>query len=370
MGIAKWKIDKPFLVSTIILMVAGFFIFSSASLGLLAKNGNEYSSVTFSQTILGLFLGTLAMILFSRLDYRIWKKFAFYLLAIAIVLNILVLIPHIGFESGGARRWFLIAGVSIQPAELLKLAFVMYFSAWAASKKDKMQTFKYGVLPMLVLFAISAALLLKQPDTDNFMMIVFAGIAIFLSAGGKWRYIFGLAIGGLLGLAVLALVRPYIMQRITTFFHPDANGQGSSYQIQQSLIAIGSGGLTGRGYGQSIQKFNFLPEPMGDSIFAVEAEEFGFVGAVALVLFFVLFSARGLKIASRVNDPFGRLLVVGIVIMITAQAFVNIGAMLGVLPLSGITLPFVSQGGSSLFITLVEVGIVLSVSKIQTQSRL
>jgi len=370
MAHAKWKIDRPFLVSTIILMVSGFFIFSSASLGLLTKSGSEYSSVTFSQTVLGLLLGTLAMILFSRLDYRIWKKYAFYLLVVGIILNILVLIPHIGFESGGARRWFLIAGVSLQPSEILKLGFVIYFSAWAAGAKSKMETFKYGFLPLLILFAISAALLLKQPDTDNFLMIVFAGIAIFLSAGGKWKYIFGLAIAGVLGLTLLAFMRPYVMQRITTFIHPDANGQGSSYQIQQSLIAIGSGGLTGRGYGQSIQKFNFLPEPMGDSIFAVEAEEFGFVGAVALVLFFVLFSARGLKIASRVNDQFGRLLVVGIVIMITAQAFVNIGAMLGVLPLSGITLPFVSQGGSSLFITLVEVGIVLSVSKIQTQSRL
>jgi cell division protein FtsW len=350
-------------------MVAGFFIFSSASLGLLAKSGSEYSSVTFSQTILGLFLGTLAMLLFSRIDYKIWKKYGFWLLIISIILNILVLIPHIGFEAGGARRWFLVAGVSLQPSEALKLSFVIYFSAWAASMKDKMQSFKYGFVPLLVLLAIAAGLLLKEPDTDNFIMIVFAGIAIFLAAGGRWRYILGLVIAGLLGLTILAFARPYIMQRITTFIHPSSNGQGSSYQIQQSLIAIGSGGITGRGYGQSIQKYNFLPEPMGDSIFAVEAEEFGFVGAVTLVLLYVLFSARGLKIASRITDPFGRLLVVGIVIMITAQAFVNIGAMLGVLPLSGITLPFVSQGGSSLFVTLLEVGIVLSVSRSQTNTR-
>ena len=370
MAKARSRIDKPFLVSTIILMVAGFFIFSSASLGLLAKSGSEYSSVTFSQTILGLFLGTLAMILFSRIDYKLWKKYAFYFLIFAIIINILVLIPHIGVVEGGARRWFIIAGVSIQPSEALKLAFVVYFAAWASGMKDKMQTFKYGFAPMLVLFAIAGGLLLKQPDTDNFMMVIFAGIAIFLASGGKWRYIFGLAIAGVLGLTVLAFMRPYVMQRITTFFHPEANGQGSSYQIQQSLIAIGSGGMTGRGYGQSIQKFNFLPEPMSDSIFAVESEEFGFVGSVALIFCFILFSARGLKIASRVTDPFGRLLVVGIVIMITAQAFVNIGAMLGVIPLSGITLPFVSQGGSSLFITLLEVGIVLSVSKTQSLSRI
>ncbi len=363
MAKARLRVDKPFLISVIILVVAGFFIFSSASLGLLAKSGSQYSSVTFSQTVLGLCLGSLAMILFSRLDYKLWRKYAFHFLAFALLLNVLVLIPHIGFEHGGARRWFVIGGISFQPAELLKLAFIVYFSAWAAAKKEKMKTFKYGFLPLLTLFAICGAPLLKQPDTDNFLMIICSGIAIFLAAGGKWRYVLGLAIVGVMGLGALAFARPYIMQRITTFIHPEANAQGSSYQIQQSLIAIGSGGFSGRGFGQSVQKFNFLPEPIGDSIFAVEAEEFGFLGASILILLFVVFSIRGLKIAGGVGDSFGRLLVVGIVIMIVAQAFVNIGAMLGVLPLSGITLPFVSHGGTSLFITLLEVGIILSISK-------
>ncbi|MHB0978011.1 MAG: FtsW/RodA/SpoVE family cell cycle protein [Minisyncoccota bacterium] len=367
--LSKWKIDKPFLFSVVLLMVAGFFIFSSASLGLLAKNGTEYSSVAFSQTVLGLFLGTIAMVLMIKLDYKIWKKYAFYLLAVAIVLNILVLIPHIGFEHGGARRWFVVFGISLQPAEILKLAFVVYFSAWAASMKDKMKSFKLGFLPLVILFIILGALLLKQPDTDNLLMIIVSGLAIFLSAGGKWRYILILLITAILGITVLALTRPYIMQRITTFMHPETNAQGSGYQIQQSLIAIGSGGMFGRGFGQSVQKFNFLPEPIGDSIFAVEAEEFGFVGAFSLIILYVLFALRGLKIASMTSDNFGRLLVVGIVIMVVAQAFVNIGAMLGVVPLSGITLPFVSHGGTSLFITLLEMGIILSISKSVSVSR-
>ena len=365
----KWKVDKPFLLSVIMLVVAGFFIFSSASLGLLARNTSQYASVAFSQTVLGLFMGSIALIVTSRTDPKLWKKYAFYLLCVAVVLNILVLIPHIGFEHGGARRWFMIGGVSFQPSEILKLGFVIYFAAWASGMKKKMESFKYGFLPLLILFLLSGALLLKQPDTDTFMMIVFSGIAMFLSAGGRWRYIFSLMVAGILGLAVLAFTRPYVMARINTFINPQANAQGSSYQLQQSLIAIGSGGMSGRGFGQSIQKFNFLPEPIGDSIFAVEAEEFGFIGATILICMFVFFATRGLKIASRVSDPFGRLIVVGIVIMITAQAFVNIGAMLGVLPLSGITLPFVSHGGTSLFITLLEVGIVLSISKTQTISK-
>jgi cell division protein FtsW len=171
---------------------------------------------------------------------------------------------------------------------------------------------------------------------------------------------------GLLGIALLAFTRPYVMQRISTFFDPGSDPQGASFQVQQSLIAIGSGGMFGRGFGQSVQKFTYLPEPIGDSIFAVAAEEFGFVGSVFLLLLFVLFAARGLKIASRTNQIFPRLMIVGIVIMIVSQAFVNIGAMLGVVPLSGITLPFVSHGGTSLFITLVEVGIVLHISRTRT----
>jgi len=361
--LSKWKVDKWFVFSVIALVVAGFFIFSSASLGLLARNGANYSDVAFSQIVLGLFLGTLAMIFVSRLDYRIWKKYAFYFLLLAIFLNILVLIPQIGFEHGGARRWFVLGGISIQPSEILKLAFIVYFSAWAASMKERMKSFKFGFLPMIVLFGILGVLLLLQPDTDNMFMIVVAGLAIFLSAGGKWRYVLTLFIIGVLGLAALAFTRPYVMQRITTFIDPSANAQSSGYQIQQSLIAIGSGGFFGRGFGQSVQKFNFLPEPIGDSIFAVQAEEFGFVGAMTLIILYIIFALRGLKIASLSPDSFGGLMVVGIVIMITAQAFVNIGSMLGVFPLSGITLPFVSHGGTSLFITLLEVGIILSVSK-------
>ena len=154
MAKVKMRVDKPFLISVVILMVAGFFIFSSASLGILAKSGSQYSSITFSQTVLGLLLGSMAMLLFMRLDYKIWRKYAFHFLALAVFLNILVLIPHVGFEHGGARRWFVVGGISLQPAEILKLAFVVYFSAWVAAKKDKIKTFKNGFLPLLILFAI------------------------------------------------------------------------------------------------------------------------------------------------------------------------------------------------------------------------
>jgi cell division protein FtsW len=365
MATSRTRVDRPFLIVTIILIVAGFFIFSSAALGLLAKESSNYSSVAFSQTVLGLFLGTVAMIIATRLDYKIWRKSAFYILLIGIILNILVLFPQIGTIHGGARRWIEIGGFSFQPSEILKLGFIVYFSAWAATAKDKIKDFSKGFLPLLILLAITGGLLLQQPDTDTFVIIALTGIAIFIAAGGRWRYVLLVGITGLLGIALLFATRPYVRQRIMTFFDPTQDALGASYQIQQSLIAIGSGGLFGAGFGQSVQKFTYLPEPIGDSIFAVAGEEFGFIGSVLLISLFVLFATRGLKIASRVPDTFGRLTVVGIVIMIITQAFVNIGAMLGVLPLSGITLPFVSHGGTSLFVSLAEVGIILSISKHQ-----
>lgn len=357
------KVDKPFLFISIILIVTGFLIFSSASLGLLAKETSNYGNIAFSQMVLGLLLGTLVMILASRMDVKIWKHSAFWFLLVAIVLNILVLMPSIGFEHAGARRWLRLGIVSLQTSEVLKLAFVLYFAAWAASVKERIKTFRWGFLPLLILFVLSSVLLLQQPDTDNLVLIFIAGLAMYLSAGGQWRYLLLTILAGLVGLSFLAYTRPYVMERLTTFFNPQTDGLGASYQIQQSLIAIGSGGLFGRGFGQSVQKFTYLPEPVGDSIFAVAAEEFGLVGSLFLILIFVLFAVRGLKIAARTPSVFGRLSVVGIVIMIVFQAFVNIGAMLGVVPLSGITLPFVSHGGTSLFITLFEVGIVLSISR-------
>lgn len=362
------KIDKSFLVVAVILIVAGFFIFSSASLGLLARESSNYSSVAFSQTVLGLFLGTVAMVIASRLDSGIWKKFALFIFIFTVVLNILVLFPQIGSMHGGARRWIQLGGISFQPAELLKFGFVVYFAAWAAWAREKMETWQWGFAPLVALLAICGGLLLAQPDTDNFLIIVVTGVVMFIAAGGRWRYVLVMLLAGVIGLSFLVYTRPYVKQRIMTFVNPTSDALGSSYQIQQSLIAIGSGGLFGKGFGQSVQKFTYLPEPVGDSIFAVAAEEFGFVGSVLLIALFVLFATRGLKIASRVPQPFGRLLVVGIVIMIVSQAFVNIGAMLGVLPLSGITLPFVSHGGTSLFLCLFQVGIILSISKTQKQT--
>ncbi len=361
----KIKVDIPFLISTVILVITGFLIFSSASLGLLSTQNTKYSSVALNQTVFGLCFGLIACFFATNIDYKIYRKYAFYIFIASAVATLLVFIPHIGVGHGGAQRWIYLGPLSLQPSELLKIGFIMYLATWLTSVKNKTETLKYGFLPFLGITTLVGVILLKQPDTDTFLITVFAGLAMFLTAGGKWKHILIVGCVGIVGLAGIAFTRPYVMSRITTFMHPAENALGSGYQIQQSLIAIGSGGFSGRGFGQSIQKFNYLPEPIGDSIFAVEGEEFGFLGTTALILLFIFFAFRGLKIANTVPDTFGRLMVVGIVILIVSQAFVNIGAMVGVLPLSGITLPFVSHGGTSLFMTLAEVGIVLNVSKSQ-----
>ena len=357
------KVDIPFLISLCILVVAGFLIFSSASLGLLSKNSVKYANVAFNQTFFGLFLGSLACLITSKIPFHFYKKNAFFIFIIGIILTLCVFIPGLGIKHGGALRWIDLGPISFQPSEILKIAYIIYFSAWVARAKDKVQTLSHGLLPFLIITGLVGGVLLAQPDTDTFMVAATAGLAVFLAGGGRWRHMLLVAVIGIAGLAVVAYTRPYVMSRITTFINPQQNSQGAGYQIQQSLIAVGSGGLYGRGFGQSIQKFNYLPEPIGDSIFAVSAEEFGFIGSTLLVLLFVFFAFRGLKIATQVPDMFGRLLIIGIVILITSQAFVNIGAMVGILPLSGIPLPFISHGGTALFITLAQAGIVLNISK-------
>lgn len=358
-------IDMPLLSFTVLLVIAGFLIFVSASMGLLARENMSFTSVAAKQFLVGFIGGGITLIAAAKVPYKWWRKASFYLLIVSILSCVAVFLPRIGFEHGGAKRWLNLGFTTFQPAELLKLGMVIYFAAWISAAKDKIRTFKMGALPLFVLIAVSAGLLMKQPDTGTFMVVFFALVAMFIAAGGKWRYMLILFVVCAVGILVLAQMRPYLKARFVNYLDPSRDSLGSGYQLQQSLIAIGSGQAFGRGFGQSVQKFNFLPEPIGDSIFAVASEEFGFVGAVLLVLLFLLFALRGFKVASRVPDTFGAALTVGIMTLIVSQAFINIASMLGILPLTGIPLTFVSHGGTALFFALAEVGIVLNISKHQ-----
>ncbi len=355
--------DRTFFISIVTAVAVGFLIFASASLGLLAREGVQFSDIAFKQFLVGIVGGGVALLAVSSIKYRTWRKYAFYFFIAALGLTALVFIPQLGPEINGARRWVHLGAFSFQPSEILKLAYVIYLATWLSAGKIKVEKLSQGLIPFCTITGIVGILLLLQPDTGTFLVIAAAGTAIYFAAGAKMRDFALLACIAILGIATLALVRPYVAERIETFFNPESDPHGSSYQLRQSLIAIGSGGVLGRGFGQSVQKFNYLPEPVGDSIFAVYAEEFGLVGGVALLLLFLFIAMRGYRIATRAPDSFGVLLVVGITSLIAAQSFVNIGSMLGILPLTGVPLPFVSHGGTSMLILLAGVGIVLNVSR-------
>ncbi len=348
----------------ICLVVSGFLIFLSASLGLLARDGASFGTIATTR-LLATILGAGIAYLASVIHYKHLRQYALAILLAAIVLTALIFVPGIGQEHGGARRWISLFGFWFQPAEFLKIAFVVYTAAFFATVKGKVQTFSYGLLPLFALLGIAGFLLLLQPDTDTFVVLFMAMFAIFLAAGGRLRHIGIMILTGVIAISFLIASKPYLMERITTFLNPAADPQGTGWQVQQSLIAIGSGGLTGKGFGQSVQKFSYLPEPIGDSIFAVAGEEFGFFGTVTLILLFLALLLRGLRIASRAPDLFSGLLSIGIVILIGASAFMNIASMLAIIPLSGLPLAFVSHGGTALVMTLFEAGILLNISRYQ-----
>jgi cell division protein FtsW len=356
-------VDKVFLVTVLILVFFGFVVFLSASMGILAKDTAKFSSVAFKQTFFGLILGLISCFVFSKIDYRALKKFSFYIFLASVLVSILVFIPHIGISLNGAKRWISILGISFQPAEFLKIGFVLYWAAWLTYAKDKVRDFKYGLLPFLILLAVTGGLILAQPDTDSFIILFLSGLAMYIVAGGRFKHMIVLFLIGVIGLTFLAYTRPYVMSRLTTFVRPSENSLSSSYQLQQAQIAIGSGKMFGRGLGQSIQKFKFLPESVSDAVFAVAGEELGFVGCTFIILLFLFFVFRSFRIALQAQDLFGGLLVVGIVIIIMSQSFINIASMVGVMPLSGVPLAFFSQGGTALFAVLAEVGIILNISR-------
>lgn len=363
----KPKSVDTVLLSIIGLMVAGgFLIFSSASLGLMARDGATFGSVAFSQFVFGVLGGSIALLLMSNVYYRHWRKYAFYLFIGSLLLTLAVFIPGLGMTHAGATRWLDLGITTVQPSEFLKIGFIIYLATWLSGVHAKIHEWRYGLIPFGGIVGATGLVMLLQPDTDTFLILAFTGMAMFLAAGAKWRDIGLIILGGIVLLALVAVMRPYVMDRITTFLDPGADPFGSGYQIQQSLIAVGSGGVTGRGFGQSIQKFEYLPEPIGDSIFAVYAEEFGFVGGVILIVSLVFLTLRGYRTAAQANDIFGTLLVIGIMTVIIAQAFLNIAAMIALAPLSGLPLPFISHGGTALMAMLASLGIVLNVSKYRT----
>ncbi len=362
MASSRPKIDRFFLFSTLALAIAGFVMFLSASLGLLAGGTASFSTVAMKQAA-SLFIGIACFWTFSRIPYRLLRRVALFVLIGAVAVNLLLFIPSLALHVNGASRWINIGPLSFQPSEFLKIAFVIYLAAWIHFAKDRLGKMRYGLLPYAAIMGILGTLLLIQSDTDTLLIIGATGIVMLTIAGMPIRHT--LLAGLLMAAVVVGVValRPYALARVKVFLNPGAYAQSTGYQINQSLIAIGSGGLFGRGFGQSIQKFGYLPQPTDDSIFAVTAEEFGFVGASLLLALFCVFAASAFRVATRASDVFGSMVAVGIGTIVVIESFLNIAAMLGLVPVSGVPLLFVSHGGTALVIALMATGIVANVSR-------
>ncbi len=364
MSPATAKIDKFFLISVATITAFGFVIFLSAALGLLARDGANFSTVALKQAA-SLLIGIGAFWFFSRFDYHMIRKWAFFVLIGAIIINLLLFIPALTLEHGGAARWIDLGFISFQPSEFLKIAFIIYMAAWIHFAKEKVDSAKFGILPYLVIIAILGGLLVAQHDNDTLAIISVTGIIMLFVAGLSIRRIAVviLLLTTFLGAAIF--IQPHALQRIQTYLGGNTDTQGTGYQINQSLIAIGSGQWNGRGFGQSVQKFGYLPEPIGDSIFAVAAEEFGFLGSIVLIALYICLIIATFRIATRSHNLFGSMVAIGFGVLVIIESFMNMAAMLGIIPLSGLPLLFVSHGGTALIITLATAGMVANVSKYQ-----
>jgi cell division protein FtsW len=363
------RIDTPLLILIAILLVGGSLIFASAAFGLLARGATNMSSVVFSHLVLGIGAGLVALIAAISLDYHYFRQYAPYIYGVALFITALVFIPHVGVCMKGGCRWVNIGGFSLQPSELLKIATIIMASSYFAAMRSEITSWKYGLGGFLGILAGPVILLILQPDLGTLGVICFSVLAIYWAAGARVRDLAVVAAIGVLALGALVVFRPYVRDRVMTFMHPAQGQQVESYQLKQSLIAIGSGRLLGRGFGQGIQKFTYLPEPMGDSIFAVASEELGFVGAVTIVMLFLFFALRGLIVSTKITEPFPAFITIGISTYLACEAFINIASMLGVAPLTGIPLTFISQGGSAMLFSLASAGILLNVSRCRVLNR-
>ncbi len=356
------KPDYLILFCFAFLVIFGLVTLASASSHLGQTKFNDSLYYLKHQMLYGLSVGLIGFFAAYKIHYRRYEKIAVFLLILSIAALVLVFTP-LGFKAGGAERWVQIGPITFQPAELLKITFVLYLAAWLARQGERHQSFYKGFVPLFIVLAIIAGILFKQPATTTVVIIVASALIIYFVSGAKLRYIAAVGSAGIAVVALLVYLTPYRLERVSNFLQPDANPLAGGYHINQALIAIGSGGLTGVGFGQSTTKIQYLPEPIGDSIFAVIAEEFGFIGSLALIAIFAALVLKILFLARKIKDKFGKLLLVGFASIIGIQVFINIAAISGIIPLTGVPLPLISYGGTTLAVFMTMGGMIVNISK-------
>ncbi len=358
----RGKNDYLIIFCLIFLVVVGIVILSSASSNIGKTKFDDSYYYLKHQLMFGFSIGLLGFFIGSFFYYRYLEKIAVPMLLFSIFLLALVFTP-LGIQAGGAERWLELGPISFQPSEILKISLVVYLAAWLSKRRDRVSSFTRGLLPLLVVVGTISFLLLKQPSTTSAAIFIAISMIVYFVSGARPLYIVTIVLMGLLVLGATIYLTPYRWERIQAFLNPEANLQTSGYHINQALIAIGSGGWWGVGYGQSNAKILYLPEPIGDSIFVIIAEELGFVGVLAVIGIFALLVMRIFLIAGKARDKFGQLLLIGFGSLIAIQVFINIASISGVIPLTGAPLPFISYGGTALAVFMTIAGIINNVSK-------
>ena len=347
------------------IIIFGLIMLTSAS----APSGYAQFSDSYyfikHQLIFGFIPGVGAMLMFSRIPYTFWKKHAWNLLILSIILLVLVFIPGLSAGIGTAHSWISIGGYfSLQPSEVAKLTFLFYLAAWLGQRSGHgVRDVNSGLLPFVLILGSVLTLLILQPDVGTMSIIAAMSLVVYFVAGAPISYVLGFVLAGISGLGLLISLAPYRAARFTTFLHPELDPQGIGYHINQALLAIGSGGIFGFGYGHSRQKFQYLPEVATDSIIAIIGEELGMITVYLVLFVFLAFVWRSIEIAKDAPDTFAKLVVVGVTAWISIQAIVNIGSMVALMPITGVPLPFISYGGTALAVSMAAVGVVLNISR-------
>ncbi|SET30399.1 spore cortex peptidoglycan biosynthesis regulator SpoVE [Oceanobacillus limi] len=358
----KDKPDYTLLSIVVLLLIVGVvMVFSSSYIWADYKYSDTFYFLKRQLLFAG--AGVVAMFFTMYTPYNTWGRYAKIILLSCFFLLLIVLIPGIGMVRGGAQSWIGVGAFSIQPSEFMKLGMIIFLSAYLAANQKYITSFKKGFFPSLILVFTAFGLIMLQPDLGTGMVLVLTSMVMIFVAGARISHFIGLAVIGIIGFVFLILSAPYRISRITAFLNPWEDPLGDGFQIIQSLYAIGPGGLMGVGLGESLQKYFYLPEPQTDFIFAILGEELGFIGGTVVIILFALLFWRGIKISLEAPDLFGRFLALGIVTMLTIQVMINVSVVIGLIPVTGITLPFLSYGGSSLTLTLCSVGVLLNISR-------
>ncbi len=354
--------DVLLIIAVLTLLSIGLvMVYSASAIWADYKFGDSFYFLKRQSLFAG--VGVFAMFAISRVDYLVWKKWSKPIMLICFFLLIIVLIPGIGTLRNGSRSWIGVGAFSIQPSEFMKLAMMIFLARYIEKNRRHITSFKKGLVPTLGIATLAFGLIMLQPDLGTGTVMFGTAVVIILISGASLRHFAGLGLVGLAAFVGLVASAPYRLERITSYLDPWKDPLGSGFQIIQSLYAIGPGGLFGLGLGESRQKFFYLPEPQTDFIFAILSEELGYIGGTIILTLFGILLWRGIKIAIGCPDLFGSLLALGVISMITIQVMINVSVVTGLIPVTGITLPFLSYGGSSLTLTLMAVGMLLNISR-------